>query len=185
MKCSDCKLWKTDECKNNPEAKDLNYAETFACFNLDEESQRVKAEKRVSPEITKTNRGSRRVIPVIYMTSVALGVIALAYGIIFWIDAGWHPVLLSFLLTAIFLFVTPMLFRNTIICIIGFLYSIALFGLGCFWGWWTLSWIYYVWWQHDKVSSLTITYGIVPTLILLVSGFILFLRACGVGKPVK
>lgn len=32
MKCSDCKLWKTNECKNNPEAKDLNYAEAFACF---------------------------------------------------------------------------------------------------------------------------------------------------------
>jgi len=32
MKCSDCKLWKTSECRNNPEAKDLDYAETFACF---------------------------------------------------------------------------------------------------------------------------------------------------------
>jgi len=36
MKCSDCKLWETDDCRNNPEAKDLNYAETFACFDLKE-----------------------------------------------------------------------------------------------------------------------------------------------------
>ena len=32
MKCSDCKLWKTSECKNNPEVTDLDNAEAFACF---------------------------------------------------------------------------------------------------------------------------------------------------------
>lgn len=36
MKCSDCKLWKTEGCRNNPGEKDLNYAETFACFDLKE-----------------------------------------------------------------------------------------------------------------------------------------------------
>lgn len=32
LKCSDCKLWKTEECRNNPAAKNFNYADTFACF---------------------------------------------------------------------------------------------------------------------------------------------------------
>jgi hypothetical protein len=36
MKCSDCKLWKTEDCRNNPGEKDLNYAESFACFDLKE-----------------------------------------------------------------------------------------------------------------------------------------------------
>ena len=36
MKCSDCKLWKTEGCRNNPGEKDLDYAETFACFDLKE-----------------------------------------------------------------------------------------------------------------------------------------------------
>lgn len=31
MKCSDCKRWETEGCIN-PEKKDLDYAETFACF---------------------------------------------------------------------------------------------------------------------------------------------------------
>ena len=37
MKCSDCKLWKTSECKNNPEANDLDRADTLACFTRDPE----------------------------------------------------------------------------------------------------------------------------------------------------
>lgn len=36
MRCSDCKLWKTEDCRNNPGEKDLDYAETFACFDLRE-----------------------------------------------------------------------------------------------------------------------------------------------------
>ena len=36
MRCSDCKLWKTEDCRNNPSEKSLNYAETFACFDLKE-----------------------------------------------------------------------------------------------------------------------------------------------------
>jgi Na+-transporting methylmalonyl-CoA/oxaloacetate decarboxylase gamma subunit len=36
MKCSDCRLWKTEGCRNNPDEKDLDYAEAFACFDLKE-----------------------------------------------------------------------------------------------------------------------------------------------------
>lgn len=35
MKCSDCRLWETEGCIN-PEKKDLDYAETFICFDLKE-----------------------------------------------------------------------------------------------------------------------------------------------------
>jgi len=32
MKCSDCKLFRTDGCRNNPAGKDLDFADSFACF---------------------------------------------------------------------------------------------------------------------------------------------------------
>ena len=32
MKCSDCRFWKTEECRDNPGEADLNGAENFACF---------------------------------------------------------------------------------------------------------------------------------------------------------
>jgi hypothetical protein len=32
MRCSDCKLFRTDECTENPGGKDLDNAENFACF---------------------------------------------------------------------------------------------------------------------------------------------------------
>ncbi len=34
MKCSHCRLWKTDDCTDNPEEVDFNCAEDFACFVL-------------------------------------------------------------------------------------------------------------------------------------------------------
>ena len=34
MKCSDCKFFKTEECKVNPKAEDFCSAENFACFDL-------------------------------------------------------------------------------------------------------------------------------------------------------
>jgi hypothetical protein len=36
MKCSDCRLWRTEQCRNNPDGKDLDHAETFVCFDLKE-----------------------------------------------------------------------------------------------------------------------------------------------------
>ena len=66
MKCSDCKLWKTWECRNNPDAKDLDYAETFACFEVREglKSTKVNSQDELEPNsqsnlppINKTNRG--------------------------------------------------------------------------------------------------------------------------------
>ena len=32
MRCSDCKLFRTDQCRENPEGKDLDFADTFECF---------------------------------------------------------------------------------------------------------------------------------------------------------
>ena len=32
MKCSDCMLFRTGQCRDNPEGRDLDYADAFACF---------------------------------------------------------------------------------------------------------------------------------------------------------
>jgi hypothetical protein len=53
MKCSDCELWKTEECKNNLEAKDLDYAETFACFVQKEEQTPIKSQRTYKANISK------------------------------------------------------------------------------------------------------------------------------------
>jgi uncharacterized membrane protein YgcG len=57
MKCSDCKLWKTSECKNNPEVKDLDYAETFACFESRESaiSAAVNDQENLEPDSSSSH----------------------------------------------------------------------------------------------------------------------------------
>jgi len=64
MKCSDCKFWKTWECQGNPDAKDSNYAETFACFipisGEDEIEQEIQADK---VEVEKTETPNKEAAP--------------------------------------------------------------------------------------------------------------------------
>jgi hypothetical protein len=74
MKCSDCKLWKTDKCKNNPEAQDLDNVEAFNCFELREglKSTSVKSQHELEPNSqsnlpprNKTNRSSMIIVWVV------------------------------------------------------------------------------------------------------------------------
>jgi hypothetical protein len=65
MKCSDCKLWQTNECKNNPDAEDWDNAETFSCFEVreglkptevDSQDELAPSSQSSSPPINKTDR---------------------------------------------------------------------------------------------------------------------------------
>lgn len=59
MKCSDCKLFRTDQCRENPEGKDLDFADSFECFvpggagaaQVEQEKPKpaAKAEKKPEP----------------------------------------------------------------------------------------------------------------------------------------
>jgi uncharacterized membrane protein len=50
MRCSDCKYFKTKECKVNPKAENFYSAENFVCFELDANRQTSDREITASPQ---------------------------------------------------------------------------------------------------------------------------------------
>lgn len=106
MKCSDCRLFKTSECRLNPDAKNLDYAETFACFDLDpdEESRRIRAAS--TGQIEKMPE-SRTMSHFGTIAGIVLGLIVVAFGIYFIVS--WD-VVVSCVVAPILFFIAAFLF---------------------------------------------------------------------------
>jgi hypothetical protein len=80
MKCSDCKLWKTDECKNNPDAKGSDCAETFACFKPSVEQESAQSAYFVPPvEQGLTSYFHTRRSAIVSLVCGILGIVIIPY----------------------------------------------------------------------------------------------------------
>jgi hypothetical protein len=84
MRCSDCKYFKTKECKVNPNAENFFSAENFACFELDANRQTSDREitaspQSAAPQMSAKPRGNEKKNTGILLSWV--GIIGIVMGI--------------------------------------------------------------------------------------------------------
>jgi len=129
MKCSDCKLFKTDECKNNPEAKDLDYAESCSRFEAMAEQEPTHYVYTKRPAIASLVIG---ILTIVLLASSAF--FATEFGIVYTLISAFLG-LVGIVVGAIYLKITSenpnpsgkaMAIIGIIIGSIGFLGGLAL-----------------------------------------------------------